>query len=61
MIKMMTQILQLKHDSESCRLFLSAAMSAYRPIHQSAMDYLGTNASAKIFLGKADVTTVFCG
>ena len=97
--QMMAHILQLEHDSEFCRLILSTATSAYRPlhlrelgvlsglpsdissqirdieiitdmcgsfltirdnyvylIHQSAMDYLSSNASAKIFpFGKADV------
>ena len=97
--QMMAHILQLEHDSEFCRLILSTATSAYRPlhlrelgvlsglprdissqirdieiitdmcgsfltirdkyvylVHQSAMDYLSSNASAKVFpLGKADV------
>ena len=97
--RMMTQILQFKHNSEFCRLVLSTATSAYRPlhlrelgvlsglprdissrirnveritdmcgsflttrnsyvylIHQSAKDYLNTNASATIFpSGRADI------
>ena len=38
-----------------CGSLLTIRNSYVHLIHQSAKDYLGTNASAKIFLGKADV------
>src|SRR5205085_11743705 len=38
--RMVTQILQFKHDSEFCRLVLSTATSAYRPLHLQELGVL---------------------